>query len=239
MKTTIFFDLDGTLLPMNFDQFMHKYFNALARYFHDLIQPDKLQKAVMGGTEAMVKDQSNKTNETVFMNYFSQFVEGDLSNYQDRFNAFYTSDFQVVQTTTKPSLMMQEAVTLLKEKGYDLVIATNPLFPMAANLERLKWADLDSKDFKLITSLEANTKCKPSPLFYQELLDKLNLEPDNVLMVGNDYLEDLAASELGIETYIIKGNTLNDDIQKYKPDYATSETAFLSFVKALPNVKNQ
>ncbi len=237
MKTTIFFDLDGTLLPMNFNQFMEKYFKALSKHFYDMMPPDTLQKAVMGGTEAMVKDQSDKTNEDVFMSYFSQFVNDDMELYKNCFNEFYVSDgFQTVKEATSQNELMQEAVKVLKDKGYSVVVATNPLFPMQANLERIKWAGLDAEDFTFITSLEANTKCKPSPLFYQELLDELDLTSEEVLMVGNDYLEDLAASECGIETYIVQGNTLNDEVKKYTADFDTSDRDFLAYIKALPEV---
>ncbi|MEC9485030.1 MAG: HAD family hydrolase [Candidatus Izemoplasma sp.] len=237
MKTTIFFDLDGTLLPMDFNQFMKKYFAGLAKHFYDLMDPTTLQKAVMGGTEAMVKDHSERTNEDVFMTYFRQFIDGDIGPYQERFNTFYVSEqFKAVKEATTQSAVMQEAINILKDKGYEIVIATNPLFPMQANLERIEWAGLNKDDFTLITSLEGNTKCKPSPLFYQELLDTLSLEASDVLMVGNDYVEDLAASECGIETYIVKGCTLNDDIKQYQADFDTSDKDFLTYVKALPKI---
>ena len=56
MITTILFDLDGTLLPMDQELFVKTYFKALAARVAPLgYEPQALLDAVWAGTAAMVK----------------------------------------------------------------------------------------------------------------------------------------------------------------------------------------
>ena len=72
MLTTILFDLDGTLLPMDQEVFVKDYLNRLAAkmvpYGYD---PQMLVKAVWRGTGAMVANDGRKSNEAVFWETFA------------------------------------------------------------------------------------------------------------------------------------------------------------------------
>ena len=48
-----------------------------------------------------------------------------------------------VAVVTNLSRTIQE----LKEKGYNIILATNPIFPKVATLNRIKWANLNPNDF--------------------------------------------------------------------------------------------
>ena len=66
--TAILFDLDGTLLPMDQDDFTRYYFsNLAAKAATRGYQPNALIDTVWAGTAAMVKNDGAKTNEAVFM----------------------------------------------------------------------------------------------------------------------------------------------------------------------------
>ena len=48
--TTVFFDLDGTLLPMDTDVFMKRYFKALGAFAAEIgLDSDRCLDAVMAG----------------------------------------------------------------------------------------------------------------------------------------------------------------------------------------------
>ena len=51
----------------------------------------------------------------------------------------------------------------LKEMGYPLVLATNPIFPRVATMQRIDWAGLDVEDFELVTVYENFNYSKPNP----------------------------------------------------------------------------
>ena len=62
MITTILFDLDGTLLPMDQDVFVAAYMKGLATTAAPYgYESDKFVKAVMTGTVAMIKNDGRKT----------------------------------------------------------------------------------------------------------------------------------------------------------------------------------
>lgn len=67
---------------------------------------------------------------------------------------FYKSDFQVARFNTRPDSLANECVDLLKSKGYQIVVATNPLYPQVATYERLSWAGFEPDEFLHVTTYE-------------------------------------------------------------------------------------
>ena len=70
MITTVLFDLDGTLLPMDQDIFVKDYFGRIAAKVAPAgYDPRQLIDTIWRGTAAMVKNDGSKTNERVFWDY--------------------------------------------------------------------------------------------------------------------------------------------------------------------------
>ena len=97
----------------------------------------------------------------------------------------------------------------LRDAGYELVLATNPIFPQVATYSRLRWAGFQPEDFSLITTYENSTSCKPNLAYYQEILQKIGRAPSECLMVGNDVTEDLCVRELGMEAFLLTDCLIN------------------------------
>ena len=237
MLNTILFDLDATLLPMNMDEFIQKYFHEMAKMFHDLIDGNLLAKYIMESTECMIKNTEDRRNEEVFFERFSELINGDLGVFQTRFDEFYDTGFLNVRLSTHQNESMIKAVNLLQDKGYTLVLATNPLFPMKANHHRINWAGLSPDDFSYISSFENNKYCKPNLDYYREVLSEINRTAEECMMVGNDALEDMVAAKLGIKTYLIEDHMLNKHNVEIKADHRGWSNDFYTFVKALPDLR--
>ena len=236
MLNTILFDLDATLLPMEMDEFVQKYFHEMGVMFHDLIDGKLLAKYVMECTELMVKNTEDRRNEEVFFTRFSELIDGDLVVYQARFDEFYDTRFLNVRSCTHQNESMIKAVKLFQEKGYDLVLATNPLFPMKANHHRIRWAGLSPDDFSYIASFESNTYCKPNLDYYREILTAINKSPEDCMMVGNDALEDMVAGNLGIKTFLVEDYLLNKHHVEIKADHRGLYDDFYAFVERLTDL---
>ena len=74
----ILFDLDGTLLPMNQDEFVRHYFSLLTVRFVKIgVDPDLFKKGLFKGLEAMITNDGNRTNKKAFWDTFFSFVPGD------------------------------------------------------------------------------------------------------------------------------------------------------------------
>ena len=67
MNRAYLFDLDGTLLPMDQDEFTKAYFDGLSKNLAPYgYEPKRLVGGVRHGTKAMVKNDGTQTNEQVF-----------------------------------------------------------------------------------------------------------------------------------------------------------------------------
>ena len=63
----VLFDLDGTRLPMDQDQFIGAYFTELAKVVCDeKIEPEILKNMIWASTKAMIKNDGTKTNKDAF-----------------------------------------------------------------------------------------------------------------------------------------------------------------------------
>lgn len=217
--TTILFDLDGTLLPMDQDVFTKGYFSLLAKKLapHGY-EPRQLIQSIWTGTEAMVQNDGSRSNEEVFWERFSE-IYGDKA-LADRhlFEEFYAKDFTSAINFCGFQPKAAETVHALKSMGYRVVLATNPLFPAVATETRVRWTGLEPSDFELITVYENIGFCKPNVAYYQEILRRLKLAPEECLMVGNDVVEDMAAERLGIGVFLLTDcliNKNNADISRF------------------------
>lgn len=217
--TAILFDLDGTLLPMDQDDFTESYFsNLAAKAATKGYQPDTLIDTVWAGTAAMVKNDGTKTNEAVFWELFAAKYGGDALNDIPFFEEFYRTDFQKAKELCGFAPMAKDIVHSLKARGLRVILATNPLFPAIATESRIRWAGLEPDDFELYTTYENSRHCKPNPEYYNDIMQELNLTAEECVMVGNDVVEDMIAETLGMKVFLLTDcliNKQNEDISKY------------------------
>ena len=211
MIDTVFFDLDGTLLPMDMEEFINTYMGLLAKKLAPYgYEPRHLVAAVWAGTHAMVENDGTRTNEEVFWTDFCHIFGADARKDEPLFEEFYASDFARARTACRFAPEAARIIAMLKEKGVRCCLATNPLFPRIATLQRIRWAGLEPEDFELVTTYENSRFAKPNPTYYRALLDSLGLEPETCLMVGNDVDEDIRpAGAVGMQTFLLTPCLIN------------------------------
>lgn len=208
----ILFDLDGTLLPQDQDEFIKVYFTELTKKFGSLGYDTNMFLVGLNlGIKAMLINDGQMTNEDVFWISFTKVTNIKKEDVEEEFTNFYINDFQIAGKDVIPYPGLNEALQNLKNKGYKLFLATNPLFPKIATLSRIKWAGLNNDLFEFITTYENSHYSKPNPLYYQEILDKFNLNPNDTLMIGNDLSDDLVINKLGVSVHIVTDYLINKD----------------------------
>lgn len=238
MLKTILFDLDGTLLPMDLDLFLAKYFGGLSKSCSHIIEPQVLQKNLWAATEAMIRDsRPDKTNQEVFWEDFVPRFDLTEEELMPIFEKFYDNSFGELISCTNPTPLSREVCETLVAKGYQLVLATNPIFPDVATSQRMAWAGIKDIPWALVTTYENCHFCKPNPNYYREILERIGAKPEETLMVGNDTREDLVAGKLGIKTYLVTDYLINHGNSDYKTDFEGRLEDFVKFAKALPKVK--
>lgn len=233
MIKNVFFDLDGTLLPMDQDQFVKAYFKALseklAPYGYD---PKKLVAGIWAGTDAMVAGDGSRTNEEVFWQKFAEIFGERVYDDKGKFEEFYAHDFDKAASVCGFNRAAKEIIELLKMRQKRIVLATNPIFPSIATYKRVRWAGLDPSDFELITTYENIGYCKPNLNYYSEILARLGMKGEETLMVGNDVGEDMVASKLGMKVFLVTDCLIdrNADITVYDRG---SLNDLLSYLKSI------
>ncbi|MEW6624710.1 MAG: HAD family hydrolase [Bacillota bacterium] len=226
----VLFDLDGTLLPIDTEEFIKKYLELLSIKMADRIPPKIFIDKLLFATEKMVKNLEDKHNQEVFMDHFFEDILDNKEDIINRFNDFYQNDFKVLKSCAKNNPDAQDILEHLHNKNITLVLATNPIFPLTAITERLSWIDVQDTYFDLITSYEVMKYCKPHKNYYQQIVDLLKLNPNQCLMIGNDAQEDLVASEIGMETFLVEDYLIRNDYSLYEPTYRGSFKDLKKFI---------
>ncbi len=205
MTLTLLIDLDDTLLSNDIEVFQKAYFKRLAEALQPWAPMDKFMPAMMAAIQAMLtKKTPALTMEEQFDRVFYPQIGTAKSALTEVINQFYAEIFPELRKYTAPRPEAIELVTSALDRGWQVVIATNPLFPRTAILQRLGWAGLspDIFNFKWITSYEQSHFSKPHPAFYAEILGCLNWPSGPLAMIGNSLEDDiLPAEKLGLPTY--------------------------------------
>ena len=204
MIDTVLFDLDGTLLPMNQDYFVKTYMGLLARTLAPRgYEPKQLVSAVWQGVGAMVRSDPALRNEDAFWACMADIYGPQVRADLPAFDSFYRNEFQLARSAVGFQPAARQVIARLKTAGYRVALATNPIFPQTATYSRLRWAGLEPEDFALVTTYENSCACKPNPVYFRQVLDALNAEPEHCLMVGNDAVEDVAATQIGLPVFLV------------------------------------
>lgn len=201
---TILFDLDGTLLEMQTDPFVKSYLKEVGRHVGDQYDTQKLLTMIWEATKAMIMSQEpDKTNEQVFIEYFTAHSEWKREEVWPLFDSFYRDVFPTLSHLTYPSPWAKKIVEAAKNQGFRIAVATNPVFPREAIYHRLAWIGMTADEFELVTVYEDMHSTKPNLSYFMEICEKLGVEPTDCVMVGNHMQEDMVASKLGMKTFLV------------------------------------
>lgn len=233
----IFFDLDGTLTPLNQDEFLRRYFISLEAFAvrYGLNGP-KFSSSLQCGVQAMIKGPQDRTNYDKFWETF--LVEyGDegrsREEIEELLEQFYEVDFGTLGKGVVPDPDSAYVVKTLHDKGYRLFLTTMPLFPAIAVEWRVRWGGVDRNLFSRITTYDNSFATKPFLPYYQQNIELAGCKPEEILMVGNNAREDMAAIQLGCDGYLVTNELLNPenvDINQFKHG---TMAEFRQFVDAL------
>lgn len=236
MFKAILFDLDGTLLNIDMDLFLTKYFRemgkmALARGVCD---PQQLVEQILSSTDVMIKDiNPNIRNEEIFMQDFFSCLETDEVKMRAFFDDFYQIGFPRLQEYCCPFAGVPQMMAEIFKCDFKVVIATNSVFPGKAIQLRLEWAGVGNFPYDFLTSYENMHYCKPNPQYYEEIARSIGVEPSACLMVGNDTGEDLVAGEIGMKTFLVEDCLIDKGDNTYRPDWRGSLHDLFKFVDDL------
>jgi FMN phosphatase YigB (HAD superfamily) len=208
--TLLLFDLDDTLLGNDMNSFIPAYLQALAKRMSVVADPTFLIKTLLAATRQMVDDpRPDRTLEEKFEAGFYPPLGLDRLDVQGIIDSFYAEDFPKLKPLTQFRPEAVKVIEQLYQRGDQAAVATNPLFPRTAILQRLAWAGLPSDHipFVLIPSYETFHFAKPNPAYFAEYMAQLGWPKIPVVMVGNDVESDIgAARQLGLPVFWVTDN---------------------------------
>lgn len=238
MLNTILFDLDGTLCPFIQDDFIRAYFGALvARLTPMGYDGEKLIDALWKGTAAMLANDGTRTNRQRFWERFTQELGVTAIALESILDDFYTREFDAVRVVLGEQADRGGLIRSLRERGYGVILATNPIFPAVAVATRLNWVGLRPEDFDYVTTYENSRYSKPNPDYYRAILEQTGRAAEECMMVGNNPVDDMAALQAGMPAILVTDYLENPEgrpIDGYRHGTFQELEAFLA---ALPPVR--
>lgn len=210
MKLTLLLDLDDTLIGNDIEVFLPQYIGAFQDEVASQIDPQKFAKALMTGTKQMVENlRPDCTLKEVFDASFFPELGIREQDFQPISERYYSQVFPTLKNLIQPRQEALELVETALSLSCRLAIATNPLFPLTANLQRLEWGGLsvDQYPFEIVSSYENFHFAKPNPAFFAEVLARIGWPDGPVVVVGDDFNRDIiAAHQLGVLAYWVNNN---------------------------------
>lgn len=227
MTLTLLLDLDDTLLQNPMESFLPAYMQALSGHLASFADPERLVKTLLEATQHMINNTRPEcTLKDVFDAAFYPSLGLSAGLVKESIDKFYADIFPTLKNLTKTQAGAVQLVEQALERGYQVVIATNPLFPRSAIHQRLSWADLSPEDypFALVSSYETFHFSKPNPAYLAELLARLGWPEYPAVMVGNELKNDIhTAWSLGLPAYWV--NEDNSPPAEMKSPMASGDLA--------------
>lgn len=208
MTLRLLLDLDDTLLNSNIESLIPVYFQKLSGHLAGEIAPERLLTELVRGTRIMYASADPlKTLEQVFSESFYPPLDTTREALAGQIEDFYDNVFPELQPLTSPRPDALDFVTWAFSRGFDLSVATDPLFPRKAILHRLRWADLapERTPFSLVSDFETFHFAKVSQSYYPEFLLRLGWNSEPVLMVGDSLERDIyPAQKAGLPVFWLR-----------------------------------
>ena len=190
MIKAVFFDLDGTLVPMDEKKFIKLYIDSLfeeVKQFH--IEKEIFTRALMKGLMAMINNDGFVSNENLFWEVFDNELGMKLRDKKDIFDKYYLNNFKCVKFAAGESPESKKIIEFCSVLGLKTILSTNPIFPKQAVITRMNFVGLNTNDF--------------------DYIKELGLKPEEVLVFGNNKEEDCYCSaQAGIKSYLVDNRCL-------------------------------
>lgn len=196
MNKLIIFDLDGTLIDSLPD--IYDCVNlTLAHFNYPLRQKSEIRQFIGNGARNLIKQS--------FGNIKGKELDEKLAFY----NHIYTNG-----GSPKTCLFdgVDQLLYALKEQGYKLAILTNK--PQMTT-DKVYEKYLSQFNFDMVVGQSGSVKCKPDPTATLNILQKLNVEKENTIFIGDGETDYLTSKNAGVKNVsVLWGYRDKDQLEK-------------------------
>ena len=207
MRRELWIDLDGTLLGSHSGRLKRHFLKRSLSYlrtrlglnfFQALLVIHRMRKAIeTPGSELRNEERAAK----VLANALSVSQAEALTHVHEM--AVYA--FAGLQDCFFPIDGAMDFVEWARSR-YDLVLATNPVWPESVVKLRLSWSGIRAENFSQITHVSSMRACKPHVDYYRELEARRKPDGHNgtILMIGDSLKKDRPVIALGIPFFWLR-----------------------------------
>ncbi|MGI6230923.1 MAG: HAD family hydrolase [Tractidigestivibacter sp.] len=216
MIKAVLFDLDDTLLDVNFTPFMVRYIAGFSSLIAKAARMPTVSLGIPISLSYLAMENEKRADDLTNHELFVQVMKKktgiplddpafiDLLEYYDS-QILPDLNGRIVDAHQQRGTKL--AVETVHNMGLTCALATNPAFSLSCVKTRIGWAGLSPSDFVLISHWDNSHRLKPSARFYQEFVNKLGYTCDECLMVGNDASRDFPRPDCGLRTaYVGRAN---------------------------------
>jgi HAD superfamily hydrolase (TIGR01509 family) len=207
------FDLDGTLVTWQLD------YNLVREKVIYLLQREGYPYKLMTSERYALRMLD------AALSYFKtehQWGEPKLNQLKQNVNAVISKIEHSAALKAVPIPGILKVLTLITHEKYKMGILTlNTTENAVTSLQKAGLADF-FPDRNLIIGRDLSQNQKPHPDHPQRLLDKMQLSPDEVLLIGDHPTDIEAANEIGITSIALTGP--NYDPEAFKTKYFVDKT---------------
>lgn len=202
MLSAVLLDLDNTMVIFDEPAFYRRYFERLSPRFADIWPSPEFARRVITAIGSLGRNKGRMSNLEFFLSQMTRDLDGAKDEIWERFLDFYQTEYDQIEKRATGPEGLHETLAALESFGLPLVVATNPVFPMLAQEKRLSWVGLSPGQFERVTHIENTSFVKPQAEYYNEVCRTIGHRPEDCLMVGNDRVNDMAAANTGMRTYL-------------------------------------
>lgn len=209
----LWFDLDGTLVfapPLRLHmEFIWRYLGLMSRHTHPIkslaILSDVKKALLSGDTQVLGKSIKEKksTNTERAIQSFSKGLGIDLKAGEILYRQILVDIFSDLAPLFRPMATALRVINGLYQENWPMLLATNPVWPLAVTEFRLNKAMIDIKAFRKVTHGDNMHCTKGSLQYYTDLLKDSGQSAQEILHIGNDIKKDLPAISQGVKVFIL------------------------------------
>ncbi len=196
-----------------------------------LANPARATRAMHNAVAAMFANNDvDKTLEKVLLEVLAAELGLAPAEYMASLEQFCANSLDELQPLVRGHAMARDLVDASLARGWQVVLATNPIFPRKVVDARVEWGGLDGGKFHHVAAYETAHFCKPNPNFFVEILAQLNIDGSECIMVGNDPLHDLAAGQVGMQTCLLTPWSISRVGVDFRPDWKGRHSELLALI---------
>lgn len=197
----VLFDLDGTLLDLDGDEYMDQFIWGASQGMAPLVNPEAFREAILvAAIPAVARAHPGVSNRRVLWDTVAQVLNLPTATLEERFDQVTSRHLKEIYPGGGPMHGAHRVVNWARQAGLKLAVATMPIYSRHVVDERLERAGLADVPWDFIAT-DAMDTVKPRPPYFRAIAEALAVPAASCLMVGNDYFQDVPARRVGMETF--------------------------------------